>query len=354
MAEKMRMAAITGPKVIKFLEVNRPNPLPGQVLVKIHSCAICTSELRVWNGTTKSAWGYPVVLGHEAAGEVVEVGAGCLQGFTPGDKVIMGVMSDCGSCYQCRRGWNAKCAHSNDIYSKYYPQYENIGGGWGFSEYRVVNENELFTVSHDIPYEEAALGEPLSCVIHSMRKLDVKLGDDMVIIGAGPMGMMNLLVANRIGARTIVSELQPNRLKKAVSNGAIDIIQPDIEDPIAKVKELTGGRGANFVVAAIGNKHVNDQAFEMLDYGGRMVLFAAQHPVSPLELNPNTIHSREVIISGTAGKDPDDLRIAAKLLSTKMINVNSIIEKILPFEKINEGFELAQQPDTYRVVIQID
>jgi len=354
MTEKMTVAVFTAPRQLEFREITRPIPKPNQVLVKIKACAICTVEQRVWTGTKVSGLGFPMIGGHEASGEIVEVGEAVIQDFKPGDKVVLGVGSDCGACYHCRRGWNQRCKYAWDIYGRYVQQYDGIPGLWGFSEYRVVNENELFKASTDIPFEQLALGEPLSCVVHGMNKLDIKLGDDLVIIGGGAMGLLNLMVANLRGARTIVSELKPERLRKARELGANAVINAAEEDAVERVKALTEGRGANFVIAAFGSAKINEQAIQMLDYGGRFILFAAAYPPTPMELDPNKIHHREILISGTNGKDPLDLRVATKLLSTRMVNVAPLIEAVLPFKELEEALDLAVQPDTYRVVVKMD
>jgi 2-desacetyl-2-hydroxyethyl bacteriochlorophyllide A dehydrogenase len=349
----MTMAVFTAPGEIEYRKIARPEPQPHQVLVRLKAAAICTVEQRAWAGG-RAGMGYPFVGGHEVSGEVVAVGDKVLQDFKPGDKIVLGVGSDCGACFYCRRGENQRCVYGWDIYGQYVEQYVDIRGMWGFSEYRVVNENELFKAQGDTPFEELALAEPLACVIHSMRMLDIRLGDDMVIIGAGPMGMLNMLVGNRLGARTIVSELQPARLEKALQMGAHAVVNAAEEDAVEKVKALTGGRGAKFVIAAIGSGAVNEQAMGMLDRGGRFVLFASAHPGAPLELDPNKVHSKEYVISGTVGKDPEDLRIAAKMLSQGMIDVGPLVETTLPFDRLGEALDLASQPNTYRVVVVMD
>lgn len=354
MTEKMTVAVFTAPGELEFREIARPTPKPNQVLVKIKACAICTVEQRTWKGSRVPGLGFPMIGGHEASGEVVEMGKDVKQAFAPGDKVVLGVGSDCGACYYCRRGWNQRCKYGWDIYGEYVSQYEGLPGLWGFSEYRVVNENELFRAPGDVPFEELALGEPLSCVIHSMKKLDIKLGDDVVIIGAGAMGLLNLMVAKLYGARTIVSELMAQRLEKAREVGANVVINASEEDPVERVKALTEGRGANFVIAAFGSGKVNEQAMKILDYGGRFVLFAAAYPPTPLELDPNQVHSKEFVISGTNGKDPEDLRVAAKLLSLRMVNVGPAIEAVMPFGELKAALDLAVQPDTYRVIVKMD
>lgn len=354
MTEKSTVAVFTGPGKIEFREITRPTPKPNQVLVKIKACAICTVERRAWTGTKVSGLGREFVGGHEAAGEVVEVGDAVIQGFKPGDKVVMGVGSDCGACYYCRRGANQRCEHFHDIYGQYVPQYEGLPGMWGFGEYRVLNENELFKAPGDVPFEQLALAEPLACVIHSMKKMGITLGDDVVIVGAGAMGLLNLLVANLLGARTIVSEIDPQRMQKAREIGANAVIDAAESDPVEQVKALTEGRGANFVIAAFGSGKVNEQAIKMLDKGGKFMLFAAAYPSTPLDIDPNLIHQKEFVVLGTNGKDPEDLRLAAKLISLGIANVAPMIQSVIPFKDIEKALDLAVAPGSFRVVLKMD
>ncbi len=354
MTEKMTVAVFTGPGQLEFREIQRPTPKPNQVLVKIEACALCTVERRIWTGTRVGGMGFPTIGGHEVSGRIVQVGDACLQGFVPGDKVVLGLGSDCGACYYCRRGMNQRCVNFGKLYGQYVPQYEGIPGMWGLGQYRVVNENELFKANGDVPFEHLALGEPVACVIHSMKKLGIELTDDVVVIGAGAMGLFNVMVARNMGARVIASDLVQERLDRALKVGAHAVINAGEGDPVAKVKELTEGRGARFVIAAFGSGKVNEQAIEMLDKGGRFMLFAAAYPSTPLNIDPNTIHHHEYVILGTNGKDPYDLRQAAKLLSERMINVEPAIEAVIPFKDLTHALDLASRGDTYRVVVKID
>lgn len=353
MTEKMKAAVFTGPGQIEFRDITRPTPKPNQVLVKIEACALCTVERRIWTGTRVSGMGFPTIGGHEASGQIVAVGDACMQGFKPGDKVVMGLGSDCGACYYCRRGNNQSCINFGKIYGQYVPQYDGIPGMWGLSQYRVVNENELFKANGDVPYEQLALGEPVACVIHSMKKLGIELTDDVVVIGAGAMGLFNMMVARVFGARVIASDLVPARLERALKVGAHAVINASEGDAVAKVKELTEGRGARIVIAAFGSAKVNEQAVQMLEHGGKFMLFAAAYPSAPINIDANAIHHQEIAILGTNGKDPNDLRQSTKLLSNRMINVEPAIEAVVPFDDIRKALELASRGDTYRVVVKM-
>lgn len=350
--ERMKQAVFTGPGELDFVEIDIPQLKENQVLVKIKGCAICTVEQRLWQGT--GSMPYPTVGGHEAAGEVVAIGDKVRLEFEVGDRVVLGVGSDGGVDYYSRRGRTLDSTLGWEVYREYVEQYGGMSGMWGFGEYRVLNEGELFKVENDIPFEELALAEPLSCAIHGMNKMNIQIGDDVVVIGAGPMGLMNIIVAQLRGARVIVSELQPERLERAKQAGAHELINASEVDAIERVKELTSGRGAGFVITAVGGKAVTEQALQMLDKRGELMLFAAAYPAPMLEFDLNKIHHNAYVVRGTAGKDHNDLRVAAKLIDQGVVDLKPVIETTLPFSDLTEALELAIKPETYRVVVKMD
>lgn len=351
--ERMKQAIFKGERNLEFVEIDTPKPRPQQLLVKIQRAAICTLEQRLWGGTEPGGMKYPVVGGHEVAGEVVAIGEEVRQKFEIGDRVVLGVGSDAAVDYYSRRGRTQDSPLSWQIYGEYAEQYEGNKGLWGFGHYRVVNEGEAFKVSKDIPWEHVSLAEPLSCAVHGIRKLNIEFGDDVVVIGAGAMGLMNVMVAKLRGARVIVSELQPKRLERARRAGADAVIDATQGNPADQVKELTEGRGANFVITAVGGEAVTQQAVAMLDKRGEVLLFAAAYPAPSMSFDLNLIHHKEYVIKGTAGKDHEDLRIAAKMISDRLVNMESVIETTMPFEELRAALDLASKPDSYRVIVDI-
>ncbi len=352
--ERIKQAVFTGPGELEFVEIDMPKLKDNQVLVKIKSCAICTVEQRLWRGTDIGSMRYPMVGGHEAAGEVVAIGEKVRQEFKVGDRVVLGVGSDGVVDYYSVRGWTQDSTLGWEIYGGYVEQYSGNSGMWGFGEYRVLNEGELFKIENDIPFEELALAEPLSCAIHSMNKMDIQIGDDVVVVGAGPMGLLNIIVARLRGARVIVTELQPERLERAKRAGAHELVDASTQDPIERVKQLTSGRGANFVIVAVGGKAVTEQAMQMLDKRGELMLFAAAYPAPSLEFDLNKIHSKEYVIRGTQGKDHNNLRVAAKLLDQGVVDLKPVIETTMAFSDLPQALDLASKPDTYRVIVKMD
>jgi threonine dehydrogenase-like Zn-dependent dehydrogenase len=284
------------------------------------------------------------VGGHETAGIVAAVGAG-VHLARVGDRVALGPVA-CDECYYCRRGFPARC---EQILGRFV--LDGVWGPWGLADYKLVPARALFTVPPELSFEEASLAEPVSCVVHGVRALQPELGDDVVVIGAGPMGLLNVLVLKRRGVRVIVCELDRARRDMAHRLGADVVIDPSVGDVVAEVKQLTGGRGADAVVAAVGGARVDELAFELVGKTGRVVLFASAHPSFGVGADHNLIHKNEVDVLGVEGKSVQDFAIAVRLLSQRLIDVRPLIDRLVPLADLGTAFELAIRPDTYRVVV---
>jgi len=341
----MHAIVMDGPRQLQVREFPKPTPGPGEVLVRIRACALCTWEQRSYTG--QQANRFPFVGGHEFAGIVEAVG----EGISPtdvqvGDHVAPGV-TPCGHCYYCRRGLDTGC---KEIYGR--PEYAGIFGPWGLSEYKIVPLKGIYKLAPDLPLEEGALSEPLSCAIHGIKRARITLGEDVVVIGAGPMGLLNMLVLQHIGARVIMAELDPGRAAKAKAMGAAMVINPAQEDPVARIKELTDGRGADAVIIAHGSEKTDTMAYQMVRKLGRVVLFAAAHPpVSLGMMDHNYIHNNELEIIGTVNKDAGDFALATRLLSERIINVKPLVSELVPYDDPVRAFERSLSLETYRVVV---
>jgi 2-desacetyl-2-hydroxyethyl bacteriochlorophyllide A dehydrogenase len=338
----MRAGVLVAPLSLELRSFRVPSPGPGQVLVRVRATALCTWEQRTYQGI--QAIKTPFVGGHETAGTVVAAGDG-VNLLKPGDRVTLGPVA-CDECYYCRRGLPARC---EQFVARFV--LDDTWGPWGLAEYKLVPARAAFIVPPDLSFEEAALAEPVSCVVHGVRALQPELGDDIVVIGAGPMGLLNALVLKCRGARVIVCELDAARREKAREMGVDAVLDPTEADPIEAVKALTRGRGADAVIAAVGSARVDELAFSLVGKAGKVVLFASAHPSPPLKVDHNLIHKNEVDVLGVEGKGVDDFRIAVKLLSDRLIDVRPLIDALVPLTRLEEAFEQAIRPDTYRIVV---
>ena len=213
----MRAGVLVAPRSLEVRVFDLPRPGPGQVLVRVRATALCTWEQRTFAGI--QAIKTPFVGGHETAGVVAATGAG-VASVQVGDHVALGPVA-CDECHYCRRGYPARCENNLGRFS-----LDGAWGPWGLADYKLVPARAAFRVSDDLSFAEASLCEPISCVVHSVRALQPELGDDVVIIGAGPMGLLNLLVLKQRGVRVIVCELDATRRDKARSLGADVVLDP--------------------------------------------------------------------------------------------------------------------------------
>lgn len=338
----MKAAVFVAPKRVELREFPVPRPGPGQVAVRMRAIALCTMEQRVYLGKQQIA--LPWVGGHEMAGVIEDVGE-TQTIFEPGQRVAIGPHA-CGQCEYCRRGLSARCLTGFTRTS-----YEGIPGGWGLSEYRLCSPAALYPLADDLSFDEAALSEPLSCAVHAIRTLGPDLAADVAVIGAGPMGLLNVLVAKRRGARVIVVELDAARRAKAQAVGADVVVDPGSQEAARAVADLTGGRGADAVIAAVGSGAVNLLAFDLVAKTGTVVLFAAAYPSEPLQLDPNTIHKGEIRVVGVEGKTVEDFSIAVRLLNQRLVDVRPLVETRFGLGRVVDALEAAIRPETYRVIV---
>jgi threonine dehydrogenase-like Zn-dependent dehydrogenase len=337
----MQAGVLLAPRTLEVRSFEVPQPRRGEVLVRIRATALCTWEQRTYQGIQDIKT--PFVGGHESAGTIAAVGDD-VRLLSPGDRIALGPLA-CDECYFCRRGFPARCEQRLGAFV-----LDGVWGPWGLAEYKLVPARAAFRIPPELSFEEAALAEPVSCVVHSVRALSPELGDDIVVIGAGPMGLLNGLVLRARGARVIVCELDAARRAKAASLG-FGVLDPAAVDAAAAVKAITDGRGADAVVAAVGSARVDELAFSLVAKTGKVVLFASAHPSAPLGVDHNLIHKNEVDVLGVEGKDVQDFRIAVKVLSDRTIDVRPLIDDCVPLDQLEFAFERAVRSDTYRVVV---
>lgn len=331
--DMMKVAVITDVRKVEVQEVPRPKPGSGEILVETKACGLCTWEQRTYSGVDKETR-RPFAGGHEYAGIVAEIGEGTKTDLQVGDRIAPG----------------PRPAGAHDM-DRYRMEYAGLWGPMGLAEYKAVTVGSIYKLAPDLAFEEGCFTEPIACVIHAADKLEHRLGQDVVVIGAGPMGMLNMLVAKRRGVRVIVSEVDPRRNAFALELGADATVNPKEEDAPAKVRELTGGKGADTVIVAIGNHQANLDALAMVAEFGTVMFFASAHPATDLTIDPNFIHRKQVTLTGARHPSAEGFETASKLLAKHLIDVKPLIEKKVPLGDVKDAFELAIRPDTYRVIV---
>ncbi|HWR22739.1 MAG TPA: zinc-dependent dehydrogenase [Feifaniaceae bacterium] len=342
----MKAAVLEALNKIEVRQV--PDPACGDdgILLKVHACAVCGSDIRIFHhGNSRVKM--PAIIGHEIAGEVVAAGRNVSR-FSVGDRVAVGADVPCGECSFCEAGIGNNCQ------TNYALGYQFQGG---FAQYlplngMVVNFGPVHKIPDSVGYDEAALAEPLACVLNALELSGIRLGDDVVIIGAGPIGMMIIEVARKMGARKIiVVQRSRPRLEMAKKFGADAYICSGEEDAIARVLEETGGLGADVVITANPSPQSHSDALHMAKNRARVNLFGGLPKGSTVTLDTNIIHYKELFVHGAHGSLPRHHRQAVDMIASGMVDMEKYITHRFPLERIGEAFAAAEDHAGLRVVV---
>jgi len=348
--ETMRAAMFLGPGKMEIQEVEKIKPKKGEVLMKVHACAVCGTDIRIFYHGQKNVVP-PHITGHEIAGVIEELGQG-VKGYKPGQKVTVVTCVGCGKCRFCKKGIYNLCDTPRYI-GYYYPG--------GFAEYMIVpaeavQGNNILKVPNNLGFSEIAMIEPLSCCINAQEYLNIQKGDTVVIIGAGPIGCMHAELAKASGAKKIVMfDISDNRLELAKSRFEYVLTANNSkEDMVKKVMELTNGEGADVIIVACPVNACQEQAMQMVAKKGRISFFGGLPKDNPyIKLDSNIVHYKEVSIFGVFASNRKHYEEAAKLISTGKINAKKFVTDAFPLEKIVEGIETTKSGKGLKTVISI-
>lgn len=342
---KAKTAVLTAVETAEVIDRELPELGEHDVLVKIDANNICTSEYGAFNGARKRP--LPLVFGHEWAGTVVEVGS-AVDSVAVGDYIASGYQYDPYS-EPSREGRTSECTK---LQSADHPNPDGYFGNAGCANYAVAKEVACYKIDKGIDPSVAALLEPLGTCCAGFRRFGIEYGQTVVVIGAGTMGVLNALVAKAHGCRVIITEMMPKKLETAAKLG-LETIDVSKYDPVEKVRELTGGKGADGVIIAVGASGAYAQALEMAkEKRAHLLIFAAGYPAPKWELDPNTVHYRRMVIVGSYGADAVDFREAASMINMGAADFSQLVEEKIPLDKIQEAFEEACKPGMYRISVQ--
>jgi L-iditol 2-dehydrogenase len=303
----MKACVFNAPGDVSVVDMPAPEAGRGEILLRVGAAGLCHSDVRVFKGEKYAKQG--VVPGHEISGVVAQVGEG-VNDIEAGEHVSLCPIIACGSCSFCRVGKRNRCPKRITL------GYDENGG---LAEYLLVPEpivrlGHVFKLPAGVPLDLASLLEPTSCVFNSMDLLGVEAGTTMLLIGAGPMGLMHLVVAKALGARVIASEPDEDRRGWARKLGAVEVIDPMTTDVVQRTKELTDGEGADVAVVSTGAVPAVKPALEGVRKQGSINLFGGFPPNSVLDLDPNVIHYNELVLTGSQNATIAQYEQALKLL----------------------------------------
>ena len=338
----MRAAMYYANDDVRIVDLPKPKIGPGEILVKVRSSGICGSDVMEWYRKPKA----PLVLGHEIAAEVAEVGAGVDQ-VKVGDRVFVSHHVPCGKCRYCLAGHETVCDTLRTT---------NFDPG-GFAEFvRVPAINVkpgVFRLPPAISDDEAVFIEPLACVFRGQRLAGFRPGQTVLVVGSGVAGLLHVKLAKASGAaRVIATDLVEYRKAAATKAGADIVIDGHDEVP-AKVRQANGGLLANYVVTCTGAPKAIVQGMSSVDRGGTVLFFAPTEPTAKVELPFNTLWREEVTMVSSYGASPGDIRAAIDLLAARRVTVNELVTHVLPLSEAGKGFRLVSQAsDSLKVVLR--
>ncbi len=343
----MRAAVVHGKGDIRLESVPVPTAAEGELVVRVRGSGICATDIKtlLGQGLPKNL---PAILGHEAAGTVFQTGPG-VEDFALGERVAVYPIAACGECFYCTRGRHNLCLHEFGL---------GHGIDGGFAEYvriprQIVNIGGVVKIPAQVTFEQAAVAEPLSCCLAAARASGLTAGATVLVVGAGPMGLMHLKASLWHGARVIVADVRADRLAMAESMGASHCLDANDEGVVDQVCQLTGGLGADVVVASLGVPEVMERYFPAVRNGGVFNIFGGPPAGRPVPVDFRWIHYSEIILTGTFASTPDDFRQALSLIGSGEIAVTDLISHRFGLEDMLEAVDLARRQEIIKGVVII-
>jgi L-iditol 2-dehydrogenase len=345
----MRAAVYRGVNDVRVETVPVPKIGPGELLVRVHTCGICGTDLKKISSGSHSA---PRIFGHETAGVVAAAGEGVSQ-FKPGDRVVVFHHIPCGECYYCRHKTFAQC----ETYKKVgcTAGFEPSGGG--FAEYvRVMDwivDHGTVRIPDGVSFEQACFVEPVNTCMKGIETLQLMPGESVLVIGQGPIGIMLSTLAKRSGARVITSDLYPERLTISKSFGLENGIDASRADTVKTVREQTEGRGADAAILAVGGSGLIRTAMDAVRPGGRVLLFA-QTVRGEATIDPAAVCVDEKRLLGSYSASVELQDDSVRFVMSREMNLEDLISHRFSLSDSVAALKLAArpQPDSMKIVIQ--
>jgi len=345
----MKAAVYYGIKDIRLEDVNVPKINEREVLIKCKAAAICGTDLRIYNyGHSKIPAGTKVVLGHELAGEVVEIGAK-VKGLKTGARAFIAPNIGCGKCSFCLQGWYHLC---DDYLAIGLP----LDGG--FAEYvkipeQAVEQGGIQEIPENLSYEEAAISEPMACVYNGFKRCPAEPGDTVLIFGAGPIGIMHVFMARLAGAaKIIMAETSAERLETAAGFGVDITVNLQTQNIEKIVMDETKGKGANLVITACPAPDAQKMALRLASLHGKINFFGGlPKGKDEVQLNTNLIHYKELLVTGSHGSNTYQCQTVLDLQAARKINLKPLVTNKFPLTEVKQAFETALAGKGLKTVI---
>ncbi len=344
----MKAVVLNGPNDFEATEIEKPVIGDNDILLEMKKAAICGTDMRILNGTKTRGVRYPSVIGHEMCGVICEVGKN-VKGFEVGEKVSIANVIPCGSCPACLAGRENACMNRKAI------GYEFNGG---FEEYILIPEiaiksGNVVKLPENVSFTAGALIEPLACCIRGLKNAGTGFNDTVLIVGAGPIGLMHMQLSKIAGAKQVIVS-EPNEMRRQVAKelGADICVDPTTEDLEQIIKEQTNGMGADVIVMAIGVPALVNSTLKLCKKGGTVNLFAGFAGTGECTIEVNTIHYNEIRVNGSTAYKRADYLEAADMVKSGKINLDRIATHTFKIENFKDAYEMSKSGKGLKIIIE--
>jgi len=331
----MKAVRFYAPQDIRLEEVETPKIGPDEILVKVEIALTCGTDVKMYRRGHPLVTP-PLIFGHEFAGVVAEVGRKVTR-FKEGQRIVAANSAPCNTCYFCKIGKPNLCERLLETLigfsvSGAYAEYVRVPAS-------IVKQN-TYELPNNVSFEEAALLEPLACVVNGNAEANIKIGDTVVVIGAGPIGLMHVQLAKISGAKNVIcTDLREERLKIAAEVGADTLINASEEDQLKRVKDVTDGLGADVVIEAVGLPQTWELAVDMTRKAGTTILFGGCPSGTKITLDTQRIHYEDLTIKGVFHHTPLSVKRAYELITSKLFNGRPLITDKMPLSEVEQALQ---------------
>ena len=345
----MKAARLKGKLNIQVEEVPVPQIADNEMLLKVKSASLCGTDVRMYNNGYKDvSEENPLIIGHEFAGIIEEIGSK-VKGYTKGQKVAIAPNIGCGTCDLCVSGQTHLC----DNYDAW-----GVTMDGGFAEYvRIpafaIEQGNIAPLDDEISFAEASLVEPLSCVYNGQKQINILPGDDVLVVGMGPIGLMHVMVCKLFGAaKVIVADLSDERLAKAKELFPdVYTVKGDLKEEIKKIT----GKGVDVSIIAAPAAIAQSESTEYMNMNGKILFFGGlPKDKEMVPLNSNTIHYKQLSIHGCTKQSVYDYRLCSKLVNDKRIPLNLIVSETYSIDEFDTALANAAAAKGLKHVITFD
>ena len=330
-------------KPLRIEDVEIPKIGPNEALIRVRACGICHTDLHFIDEGILKPGKIPQIMGHEAAGDVVEVGEE-VKNVKVGDRVLVHLYFSCGECYYCQRGYESLCISPNFRHFGF-----TVDGG--FAEYTKAPARNLIHLPEGVPYEAGVLADAGSSSYHAVKERGkVRIGENIVVMGAGGLGMCTVQFAKLSGAKVIAVDIVEEKLKVAEELGADGTINAKEKNVAEEVKRLTNGEGADVVFEFVGRNQTMESAIASLKRGGRLVFVGYSQDL--FKVHPLKIILGELEIRGSRASSRRETVEVLKLLQEGKFQLKPLITHTIPLNEVNYGLDLVRKGTAIRVVVK--